>query len=235
MDRSFTEIRASIHDYVGQHPKLYRGLSVLHPTLRRRFVSADTDLVIDGYPRTANTFAYHAFLWAQGIGVDEPNTGVAHHTHQPAQVLRAVQLQIPVVALIRDPEECVLSLVVRNPELSLRYALIKYINFYRAITGVREDIVIADFQTVTQDFGQIIQEVNDVYRASFAAFEHTLENEKQVFERIEHINNRLHEGDPRGISKPSRYKERLKEQRRAQLPNHDPLLREAELLYRKFV
>ena len=67
MKRSFTVIRASIHDYVGQHPKLYRGLSALHPTLRRRFVSADTDLVIDGYPRTANTFAYHAFLWPQGL------------------------------------------------------------------------------------------------------------------------------------------------------------------------
>ena len=44
---------------------------------------------------------------------------IAHHAHVPAQLLEAVRMGLPAVALVREPEECVLSLVVRAPSLGL--------------------------------------------------------------------------------------------------------------------
>src|SRR5262245_45373054 len=65
-----------------EHPAIYL------PFARRKYpgpspkvIDADTELVIDGYMRSANTFAVYAFQMAQRRPVR-----LAHHLHAPAQV-----------------------------------------------------------------------------------------------------------------------------------------------------
>ena len=59
----------------------------------RAVVGPDTELVIEGFPRTANTFAVFAFQTAQARPVR-----VAHHLHAPIQVTVAARRPPPAAA-----------------------------------------------------------------------------------------------------------------------------------------
>ena len=55
-------------------------------------VRRGTEICIEGFPRSGNTFAVYAFeLW-------NPGSQVAHHLHAPGQFVRALRLSVPCVA-----------------------------------------------------------------------------------------------------------------------------------------
>ncbi len=136
-----------------------------------RVVGPDTQIVIDGFPRSANTFAVIAFSMAQAKEVD-----VAHHVHLPAQILAAVKARLPTILLIREPEEVVTSLVLRFPHISLPKALRRYVRFHRLLAPYRGAVVVADFPDVVSDYGSVIRRVNERFDTRFAEFRHTPED-----------------------------------------------------------
>src|SRR5437773_4880663 len=81
---------------------------------RNHPIGPDTEIVIEGFPRSATSFAVAAFQMAQDHTVD-----IAHHTHSPSQVIEAVRRGIPTLLLVREPEDAILSHVVRRPELTV--------------------------------------------------------------------------------------------------------------------
>src|SRR5438876_11964138 len=56
------------------------------------------DIVIEGYPRSANSFAVHAFRVAQ----DRP-VRVANYLHATVQVFAAVRVRLATITLIGHP------------------------------------------------------------------------------------------------------------------------------------
>src|SRR5436309_8002883 len=83
-----------------------------------RIVEADTQLVIEGFQRSGNTFAVVAFEVAQPQPVK-----LAHHLHAAAQIVAAVRMGVPTLVLIRDPDESVLSHMVREPGITAKQSL----------------------------------------------------------------------------------------------------------------
>jgi hypothetical protein len=158
-------------------PRLYL------PIARRRRkavpVSGETDIVIEGYPRSGNTFAITAFGSAQSRAVR-----VAHHEHAAAQVIAAARAGTPTLVLIREPEDAVLSLIIQQPHLSLRQALRAYVRFYRPLVPHRDRFVLATFHEVTTDFGAVTRRVNDRFGTDFGVFEHTEENVQRCLAAI---------------------------------------------------
>lgn len=158
-------------------PRLYL------PIARRRRkavpVDADTDIVIEGYPRSGNTFAVTAFGSAQSREVR-----VARHEHAAAQVIAATRAAIPALVLIREPEEAVLSFAIQQPHLSLRQALRSYIRFYRPLLPHRDRFVLATFREVTTDFGAVTRRVNERFGTDFGVFDHTEENVRRCLATI---------------------------------------------------
>jgi hypothetical protein len=146
----------------------------------RAVVGAGTELVLEGFPRSANTFAAVAFQSAQPRPVR-----LAHHLHARGQILRAVGAGIPAIVLVRDPAEAVASLVMRAPHLTLRDALRGYARFYTPLIRCRDDVVIGRFADVTSDFGRVIDEVNARFGTRFARFEHDDANVADVYRLIE--------------------------------------------------
>jgi len=146
----------------------------------------DTEIVIEGFPRSGNTFSVHAFGLAQGRPVK-----VAHHLHAPAQIMIAVRLGIPAILLVRDPEGAVLSRaaarVTRAKPAHPRVGrvLSSYTRFYESVLHLREDVVVAVFDDVIRDFGTVIDRVNARYGTTFQRFEHTQQNVQRVFELID--------------------------------------------------
>jgi len=214
---------------VAQRP----GLALPAARLRRHFalVGPGTDILIEGYPRSANSFAVAAFRLAQGRPVE-----VAHHTHAPAHVLAALKRGVPALVLIREPEDSILEFVIVRPDLTVHQALRGYVRFYRPLLPHRRRFVVGPFPEVTADFGAVIRRVNEKFGTSFAEFEHTEENVRACFEQMEEYwLGRVGPGGPveRFVGRPSEVRDRWKDAMRGQFrsPALATLRRKAEELY----
>jgi len=195
-------------------------------------IRPDTELVIEGFPRCANTFAVGAFQFAQKRSVR-----LAHHVHMAAQVIAAARQGIPALVLIREPLAACRSYLVRCPYFTPAAVLAEYIRFYNAVLNHKAHFVAATFGQVTGDFGKVIDRINATFRTDFARFEHTRENVVAVFERLEARHRRRRdcdEVDEEVIARPSKTRTAAAEQCGAALdrPEHRPQVRRAQELYR---
>jgi hypothetical protein len=182
------------------------------PIARRRHgvpLAADTEIVIEGFPRTGTTFAEKAFSLAQGRPVR-----MACHVHAPAQLIGAARRGVPAVAVVRPPEETVLSFVIRHSHIPIRQALRGYIRFHEPLVPYRDRLVVAPFSEVTSDFGLTIRRVNERFGTSFAEFEHTEAGVRRVFEEIDRdYGGREERGEAleRIVARPSETRRTIKE------------------------
>ena len=196
---------------------------------------SDTDIVIEGFPRSGNTFAVVAFRMAQPTPVR-----IARHLHAPAQALWGVRQSVPTLVLIREPSEAVLSLVIREPHLSLGQGLRQYIRFYRTLTPQRRRFVVAPFSEVISAFGSIVDRVNEMFGAGFERFEHTPENVERAFSIIDEM-DRVDTGradvTEATVARPSRDRDPAKSDLGEDLlrPELAGLLTRADRLYAEFV
>jgi hypothetical protein len=180
-------IRHNAKTFLGSRP------SLLFPLFRRRkafddlLVSEATDICIEGFPRSANSFAVGAFEYAQ----TEPVT-IAHHTHVPANAMRACEWGIPTVVLVRSPYDAIVSVVALKKEsqlveegvsepaqlVSFRDWVHTWCTFYQTLNTFRNQacLVVAPFNLVIQDMGRVIKQVNSCFGTDFRLFEHTQEN-----------------------------------------------------------
>lgn len=193
-------------------------------TIRECLLSADSRIVIEGFPRSANTFAVVAFRYAQNGEVP-----MAHHLHVEAQILEGVRKRLPVIALIRKPESAIKSLMIRHNEITENEALVRYLEFYSAVKKVRENVVIADFDNVTRDFGSVISLVNKKFGCNFKLFEHNDKNVSAVYTEIDKINNLLDGGKETHVARPSN--SRKKDSSKVALCSDNPLMVKANSLY----
>ncbi len=170
-------MRWTLRSRLAEHPAYLR-------VARRRHgeavVSEATELVIDGFTRSASTFAVVAFQLAQPRPVR-----VGHHLHAPGQIIRAVRLGVPVLLTVRPPEETVLSLVVREPYVTIPQGLHAYARFHERLLALRDAMVVADFPEVTAHLDRSIARINARFGTEFAAFDPTPERTRECFDLIE--------------------------------------------------
>lgn len=182
-------IRAEVRSEIATRPALFRVVSTVSPRRRALYVRRTSDVVIEGYPRSANTFGVHAFRHAN------PTAQIAHHRHAAAHVLRATRLGIPTMLLIRPPRDAVASEVIREPRITLRRALREYVSFYEAAWHGRDGFVVAPFDMVTARYGDAIDRLNERFGTAFARYENSAADDAEVFGRIEEVNRRKHGAD----------------------------------------
>jgi len=158
-----------------------------------RVLCKETQLIIEGYPRSANSFAVRAFKMANDKG--SPSR-IATHLHSPASIHLGIARKIPTLVLIRKPEECIVSwiaLTFQLGKLSLdqfgtkrlerlfAYWTRRYASFYNSILPYSEQYVSARFEDVTTDFARTIDKLNRVYSKNFELFQHTEQNVHSIF------------------------------------------------------
>jgi hypothetical protein len=170
--------RHALRRWVAARPAVYLPLARLKN--EHSALDADTRIVIDGFTRSAGTFAAIAFQVAQNDHVR-----VAHHMHAAAPLLTAARGHLPVLLAVREPEATILSASVREPNVSVRQWLRTYVGFYRRVAPIRDALVIATFEEVTSDFGAVTHRVNERFGTRFREFEHTEANVEQVFALID--------------------------------------------------
>jgi hypothetical protein len=224
-----TRLRPGWYRLLERSPRLYTAYR------RRRqpqtpAVTAQSDVVVVGYPACANTFARIALLHAN------PGLMVASHAHSWTQVAEAVRHGLPTLVLVREPIGAVSSVLVRFSDRTPSQELDDYARLYRRTLPFLDQVVVADFGEVTSRFGDVIRRVNRRFGASFVPFAHDdPAATAAVLAEIEAY-DRTQFGDATGIrtARPSREKEDEKARIRPLLAATEvqPLMRECDRLYR---
>jgi hypothetical protein len=200
---------------------------------RNHPIGPDTEMVIEGFPRSATSFAVAAFQMAQDRKVN-----IAHHTHSPAQVIDAVRRGIPTLLLVRAPEDAILSHLVRRPDLTAGQGLRGYVRFHRPLVRYRRSVVVGTFDQAVTQFGDLMREVNETFGTSFTPFEHTPENVQRCMETIDGYVRRNHPPErvemvvPRPSAERNAHKDSLRPAYHS--ASLAPLRAHAEALYEQF-
>lgn len=208
MSETVLALKHWIRIALGPYPRCFFPLARFKEG-HRAAVGMDTELVIEGFPRSGNSFAVNAFQMVQPRPVR-----LAHHIHAPAQIILAARRDLPILVLAREPVAAASSLVIRHPYISLRMALYEYIRFYETIAPYRGKFVVGLFDQVTNDYGEVIKRINQRFASGFAAFEHNEANVQKSFDMIEQQNRQKHNGAlaELRIARPSPAREKLKAQ-----------------------
>ncbi len=203
------ELAYSARSVVYAHPAVYMPLArIQHRDRGFWVVGRNSELVIEGFSRSASTFAVLAFESAQHRPVR-----IAHHTHAAAQVITAARKGIPTLVIVRDPVQVTASHMARRG-VSARSALAAWIRYHEHILPCRDRVVVASFEAVTADFGAVIREINAKFGTDFDVFDHTEANEAHVFERIDLLNREKYprptEERARALARPTAEREEIK-------------------------
>lgn len=220
-------VKRRVQLYAGKHPAVFSSLYRLKG--EDRVVEPTTELVIEGYPRSANTFCVWAFRQVQTEDVR-----LAHHLHHPAQVIRAAKWKIPTLVLIREPKDAVISWVMRDPQ-PVGLALRHYITFYETVARYRDAYVVGSFEEVTSDYGAVFERINSRFGTQFSLFDHTEENVNRVFSRIEERHRARNKGmlSETRVARPSTAKAETRQEIEPKLeaPKERKLLAKATAIY----
>ena len=193
-------------------------------------VTRRTRITIEGYPRSANTYAVYAFKHVNDIQWNE----VGHHLHVQAQIIRSVKYQIPVILLIRHPLEAVRSLVVRHDFIPVADALEDYTRFYSDLYKLRDSFVVANFDDVTEHFGKIIERVNKRFSTKYNLFpDHDEQAKAAVFDEIDRRNRSLDNGKVTHLYRPDKNKDNMKDA--VELQEDNELYLNALGIYKKYI
>jgi hypothetical protein len=180
--------------------------------LRREgaLVDGDTDLLIESYPRSASSFAVAAFNLAQRPTVYR----VAHQTHAAGHVLDAIRRGVPSLVLIREPEEVLVSNMIRHPKRTVPDLLRGYLRFYEPLLPHRDGFVVGTFAEVTGGrMDVVIRRINGRFGTAFREFEATEDNVETIVREIdEHWRARRGDGErlERIVPRPSELREGMK-------------------------
>lgn len=212
---------------LGRYPTLYYTLYSVKTMDRRLRIAKATDFVLEGYPRSANSFA----AWL--MHSRHPEIKLAHHLHIPAQVIAGARRHLPVCVLIRNPADAVASFLIYASGVSPDAALDDYLSFYSAILPYKDSFVVADFAEVTRDFGNVLSRVNKKFGTNFDASLVTPSESEQMFKLMETgVLLKMSRQEDR-VARPSEARRERKQRFMELLPKDK--LSAAEALYRQYV
>jgi len=196
-----------------------------------RQLTADTELVIEGKPRSGNTFARRAMEQA----ADEP-TSISSHAHVPSAVVRAVRRGCPTLVLVRQPIDSICSEKIAAPHASLASVIRAWIHYYEKIWPYRDGYVVATFDQVVTDFGGVTDRLNRRFGTSFARFENSAENDDLVFGVIEQQHRAVHGDTENIVPRPSSARHDAKDELLGRLedPKFEQALARAAAVYRRY-
>jgi hypothetical protein len=143
-------------------------------------IADDTKLVLEGCPRSGNSYALAAFCHAN------PNVRVASHRHSPTAVRTGLRRGKPVIVLVRRPRDAIASGLQYHPSQPVQWAIRIYREFYEGILPMADRFMVATFEEVTTDFGAVIRSCNERFGTDFVPYEATPASEQAVREMVDH-------------------------------------------------
>ena len=172
--------RTGLRHAVLAHPTVGPAYLKVNPRYHPLTLHRSTRVAIDGYPRSANSYAMFAFLHAN------PGRGVfAGHTHSPHLLRLAAERGIPSILLLREPGAASASYAQYLATSNLTLLLDAWTRFHALLQPLASRLVVAPFETVTTDFGRVIKACNARYGTTFAVYRSDEDSEREVRRRLD--------------------------------------------------
>lgn len=156
---------------IKRHPLVYKLAKRLRdPNAHERLCSKDTDLCLEGYPSSANSFTRCLLLHL------DPRLNIASHCHSIANIKIALKYGIPTVILIRNPKDVISSRMARlHPELDddvptskvLDEKMLMYIAFYEFVLKNIDKLLVLSFEEVVKDTEKSVSKISEAARIRF--------------------------------------------------------------------
>ena len=109
-----------------------------------KLVNKNAKIIIDGFPGSGQSFLLKYTLSNTNICYND----VIHHTHSSIVSINAALMGIPVVILLRPPDEAVYSLISRWKHISFEYAYDYYCKYYQSLLDSNCNFYILDTKTL---------------------------------------------------------------------------------------
>lgn len=232
--------RRKFRSTIVKSPRLYLPIRRVVKGSSAGLLTKNSELLLEGYPRSANSFAEAAFRSSQSRAVD-----MAHHSHAAAYVIQAAYWGVPTLVLIREPFSAARSLLMHHSVLKPVQVLREYVDFYKAILPYRKSYILAEFHQVTSDFGACIEALNGKFGTNFEPFVHNDENVGRAFKCVDVLSmkrgtlkNKTHEPySPQASIEERAQRDIQKQQVGAMLtsPSLSSLLHECSDIYEKIL
>ena len=218
---------------LGHDPLFLPILLRLTPEGTSRQITDHTDLVVEGFPRSGNTFAVFALQDAA-----RHRLRLSSHVHHPSQVKLAVERGLPTVLVVREPVGTLASYLSFGQHGRPAAVLKEYSGYLRELVPYVDQLVVCDFTEVVSDLSAIIDRINERFAMSIPPFDQSPENVDRVFEEIERQHQLLHGRlDPVNVApRPSAGRREVSDRARAGIldPRNEALLAEAVKVYDYF-
>lgn len=209
------------------YSKMISLISLVRPMQSKYMVNAETELVIEGFPRSANTYMASWFELAQ-----RRPTAISSHLHESFQVRFAERENIPCIVLVRRPLDAVASAILRDNRMQPRSLLRNYKRFYREVVRVHKNSVVVRFEDVVMDANKAIDELNIRYGTCFSKLPD--EDHHKVAREVKNKHLKMfniQDVDPLKIAAPTAEKETAKARIAESIKTNTELLRLCEEVY----
>lgn len=113
-----------------------------------------TELVLEGYPRSGNTFA-----WDMINILCDGKLRMSHHVHEYKNVAIGQSKGAPVVILIRNPMDAILSFSIYSDN-PIPFCARQYFDFYEGVLKYNDGFCFVAFDQVINDFNGVIRKIN---------------------------------------------------------------------------
>jgi hypothetical protein len=161
-------------------PVVSEAFVAFDPTMRERHrFTRHTRIVIDGFGRSANSYARAAFEYTNGTH------GICSHIHSHRAIQLGVRHHVPVIVLIREPGAAIASALQYTPEIVPIHAVAAWVRYYRHVLPLIDEVVVGHFPDVIEDFAAVIDRVNARFGTDFVRYEKTDESEVAVRENVD--------------------------------------------------
>jgi hypothetical protein len=220
-------------NFFGHEPIFLPLLLRLTPLGTSRQITESTDLVIEGFPRSGNTFTTFAIEDASGHELT-----IASHVHQPCQIKLALTLGLPTLLVVRDPVSALASYLVYDRRFSASTVIGEYCSYHRELVPYAERLLVCEFDEVTSHLSSVIDRINQRYSLQIPPFDEDPSNVERVLARIEWRHKLVHPGlDPvQSAASPQRDRRKINEEMREALlhPRNTAQLADAQELFEFF-
>lgn len=172
------DLRVRARTALFRAPRLGAASVVLDSRTRGNRIDSHTEIVLDGYHRSANSFAGTQFALAN------PDVRVSTHIHSPGAIITACRHQIPAIVLIRDPYDAVPSLMQLMVGTRPSSAIRMWTRYYSVVEPYLDRVVVADFGEVIEDFGGVVRRCNVKWGTAFVEPHPSVDFENSVRAKI---------------------------------------------------
>lgn len=178
-------------------------------------VGNDSDFVVEGFPRSANTFASE--LIEKVSSPTKPK--LARHVHSKAQIITGVKKGIPTILLVREPKYAIASLLIKScagssikeMERQVPNFVYYYRSFYSGLINYKDKIVVLEFDRLVSDPRKSIQEINRFFLLNLESGFNNEVMTNNILHLIKAKNSRKVGYDVKQLAVPSTEKKELQD------------------------